>query len=69
MNHEVRVRADKCRKTRFLQALLRLLDIAKAVCCAMVEVWTLKEVDSLLMLAQRGRQLLGLPEQAACSQL
>ncbi|CAE7720862.1 unnamed protein product [Symbiodinium pilosum] len=28
------------------------------------DVWTLKEVDSLLMLAQRGRQLLGLPEQA-----
>ena len=32
------------------------------------EVWTLKEVEQLLVLAQQGRQLLGLPEQAAlCS--
>ena len=29
------------------------------------EVWTLKEVEQLLVLAQQGRQLLGLPEQAA----
>jgi len=28
------------------------------------DVWTLKEVEQLLVLAQQGRQLLGLPEQA-----